>query len=73
MNPPQSWVFGVADNPQFIYFGLSVVENVFSDTFLRFNNAFFLLFFYVFTFAIAPRTINRERCLVYKFFRKSLL
>ena len=72
MNPTQSWVFGVADNPQFNYFGLSVVENVFSDTFLRFNNAFFF-FFHVFTFAIAPRTINRERCLVYKFFRKSLL
>ena len=42
MNPTQSWVFGVDDNPQFNYFGLSVVENVFSDTFLRFHNAFFL-------------------------------
>ena len=45
MNPTQSWVFGVADNPQLNYFGLSVVENVLSDTFLRFNNAFFLFFF----------------------------
>ena len=48
MNPTQSWVFGVADNPQFNYFGLSVVESVFSDTFLRFNNAFFFFFFFTF-------------------------
>ena len=70
MNPTQSWVFGVADNPQFNYFGLSVVENVFSDTFLRFSNVFFI-FFYVFTFTIAPRTIIRERCLFYNLFCKS--
>ena len=64
MNPTQSWVFGVADNPQFNYFGLSVVENVFSDTFLRFNNAFFLFFYLRFYFCYSTkddyqRTLSR--------------
>ena len=48
MNPSQSWVFGVAMQlaiqsaiQLFVSVGLSVVESVFSDTFLRFNNVFF--------------------------------
>ena len=32
---------------------------------------FFSVFFYVFTFPIAPRTIIRERCLFYNLFCKS--
>ena len=48
-----------------------MVESVFSDTFLHFNDVFFsFFFFYVFTFPIAPRTIIRESCLIHNLFGK---